>query len=97
MKSFDKYPVVPNEEAKALLTSDKEAYLKKIETSVQESLSRVYDAPKPGCLITFTEPKPAHFNLRLDILGAAASEDAEEEPMTGLSENFYDASNEVVW
>jgi hypothetical protein len=101
MKSFGKYPVVPNEAAKTLLHSDKDAYLKKISSCVAESLTRVYDAPEPGCLVTFTEPKPAHYNLRLDILGAAPDDSGAGLDTEGggegtdSHEHFYDASNEV--
>jgi hypothetical protein len=98
MKSFGKYPVVPNEAAKTLLHSDKDAYLKKISSCVAESLTRVYDAPEPGCLVTFTEPKPAHYNLRLDILGAAAPDDApggEGGATADSQDHHYDASNEA--
>ena len=94
MRNFDKYSTAPNEVAKALFLNDKEAYLKRVAQSVEESLTRVYDAPEPGCLITFTEPKPAHYNLRLDILGAA-QEGGDDVPVDMGKETFYDASNEV--
>lgn len=94
MRNFDKYAAVPNEEAKSLFQNDKEAYLRRVGRSVDESLARLYEAPEPGCLITFTEPKPAHYNLRLDILGSSA-ESGEDTTPDAKSGQFYDASNEV--
>jgi hypothetical protein len=70
LKSFEKFPVVANEEARRILDTDKELYLQKVERCVAESLEHIYDPPEPGCLIVFTEPKPAHFNLRVKVFGA---------------------------
>lgn len=72
LKSFEKFPVVANEEARKILDTDKELYLQKVERCVAESLERMYEPPEPGCLIVFTEPKPAHYNLRVKIFGADA-------------------------
>jgi hypothetical protein len=73
LKSFDHFPKVPNEEARKILDTDKELYLQKVEKCVQESLDRMYEPPEPGCLIVFTEPKPAHYNLRVKIFGVTAA------------------------
>lgn len=97
MRNFDKYSALPNLEAKNLFTSDKEAYLIKVSECVESSLSRVYDTPEPGCLLIFTEPKPAHYNLRLEIIGAP-TETGEDVPTDDApTMAFYDASNEVLY
>jgi ubiquitin-protein ligase len=96
MKTFDRYSRVPNEDARALLVGDKEQYLRKVMKCVQDSMGRIYDAPPAGCLIAFTEPKPAHYALRLNIIGVDNSEgDGSRSADENSRDQFYDASNDV--
>ena len=98
MKTFDRYSRVPNEDARALLVGDKEQYLRKVMKCVQDSMGRIYDAPPPGCLLAFTEPKPAHYALRLNIIGVDNSEgDGTRSTSDSLRDQFYDASNDVSY
>lgn len=73
MKSFDNFPVAPNERAKQMLTNDKEAFLKEVEESVLDSLKRVHEMPQNGTIV-FTEPKPAHENIRRQVYGRTEEE-----------------------
>ncbi len=91
MKSFDQFPSVPNEEARAMLIGDKDLYLKTILKCVEESIARIYDPPPPGCIIVFTEPKPAHYSLRLNIIGA----DSDVDNKVSSDREGYDVSNDV--
>ena len=92
MKSFNQFPCVPNEEARAMLVGDKELYLKTISNCVDESISRIYDPPPPGCILVFTEPKPAHHSLRLNIIGIDSNG---EDDAGGEHRGGYDVSNDV--
>jgi hypothetical protein len=104
MKNFDKFPNVPNGEALACLKTDKEQFIARISKCVQDSLGRLYEPVEPGCLLVFTEPKPAHYNLRLNILNSTGVEDPAmstpsetkgSETTKSRSGTFYDASNDV--
>jgi len=66
MKSFDNYPMVPDERARVLLMADKAEYLKLVEACVQESLMRADETDSKNTII-FTEPRPAHENLKRQI------------------------------
>lgn len=94
IKNFNIYPAAANEEAKALIESDKSTFLTKVEKCVQQSL-RLAEADQsdssstqhgPKCTLIFTEPKPAHEILLEQIMRretGVANDKTNENPYTG--------------
>jgi len=76
MKSFENYPLVPNEEARKLFEADKDAYFQRIRQCVDESLERRLNPPvvslaasnqenqvDSNCSLVFSEPQPEHLEI----------------------------------
>lgn len=94
MKSFQQFAHVPNENARQLLESDKEEYLRRVEECVQESLRLVHET-QPDSTLVFTEPKPAHDILRRQIYARGRTAESESAVAQDSDRGYYDRTNEA--